>query len=60
MNRFMTVEAVAEMLMVHAETVREWSRRGDLTGFRAGARVLFDPADVDAFITRRKAERVSA
>ena len=60
MTRYLTVEDVAEMLLTHPETVREWSRRGTLVGFRAGARVLFDPADVEAFVARRKAERVGA
>lgn len=58
MTQYLTVDDVAKMLFVHPETIRELSRRGGLVGFRSGQRVLFDPADVEAFVAKRKAERM--
>jgi len=57
MARFQTTADVADLLQVPKRTVAYWVKEGDLTGFLAGRKMLFESTDVEAFIARRKAER---
>ncbi|MCX5672238.1 MAG: helix-turn-helix domain-containing protein [Planctomycetota bacterium] len=45
---------VARALRVSERTVWGLARRGDLRAVRIGRRLLFDPADLRAFIERQK------
>ena len=47
--RTLTVEAVAEVLGVHAESVRRWVRDGSLQAARWGGRLHITAAAVRAF-----------
>ena len=52
---YMTTNDIAELLRTSPETVRYWRHIG--TGpksFKVGRRVLYDSADVTAWLTERK------
>lgn len=56
MPEYLTVEDVASITRTSPQAVRYWRHRG--TGpksFKVGKRVLYDPADVAAWIESRKA-----
>jgi excisionase family DNA binding protein len=53
----LTVEEVAEELRVHAETVRQWIRDGELDAFDTGRGYRISRSDLDDFIQRRKTGR---
>jgi excisionase family DNA binding protein len=54
----LTVREVARLLKVHVSTVRQWSNRGMLKGYRIGSRGdrRFRREDVDAFLKEREIE----
>ncbi|WP_205741124.1 helix-turn-helix domain-containing protein [Haloactinopolyspora alba] len=57
----MTTNELAEMLRTSPETCRYWRHRG--TGprsFKVGRRVLYDRADVEAWIKAARDEQVPA
>ncbi|PSK99754.1 excisionase family DNA binding protein [Haloactinopolyspora alba] len=61
MSEFMTTNELAEMLRTSPETCRYWRHRG--TGprsFKVGRRVLYDRADVEAWIKAARDEQVPA
>lgn len=49
-----TVEEVAKELRVHAETVRQWIRSGELDAFDTGRGYRISRTDLDDFIQKRK------
>jgi excisionase family DNA binding protein len=51
-NGLLTVREVASLLSIHINTVRNWSNRGVLKGFRIGPRGdrRFRKEDVDKFL----------
>lgn len=53
----LTVEEIAEELRVHAETVRQWIRDGELDAFDTGRGYRISRADLDEFIQKRKTSR---
>lgn len=53
---FFTERSLAVYLAVSDRTVRNWIRRGDLPSYKLGASRRIDPADVDAFLVRRREE----
>ena len=53
----MTVEEVADELRVHAETVRQWIRAGELDAFDTGRGYRISRTDLDDFIQKRKTSR---
>jgi len=46
---FLTLREVAELLRLHERTIREYVRRGELTGRIIGGRWRFRREDVDSF-----------
>ena len=55
---FFTERSLAAYLAVSDRTVRNWIRRGELPSYKLGAARRIDPADVDAFLSRRREESV--
>jgi excisionase family DNA binding protein len=55
--RLLTLVAVAETLAVSPHTVRMWVRKGRLHPVRLCRRLLFNPADVERFISNCTTER---
>ena len=53
---FFTERTLAAYLAVSDRTIRNWIRRGELSSYKLGAARRIDPADVDAFLERRKDE----
>lgn len=54
-KRLLIYDDVAELLRVSERTVRSMVRRGDLPCVRIGrGSVRFDPADIRAFIEKRR------
>ena len=59
-RKLMTVQAVADYLAVHPETIRRWIRDGRLTAIDLGADSAgwrIDPADLEAFVAARRGTR---
>jgi excisionase family DNA binding protein len=57
MSNYMTTAEVAELLRAPVETVRYWRHVGKgPTSFKLGRRVLYELADVEAFIAQAKAK----
>lgn len=53
---FFTERSLAAYLAVSDRTIRNWIRRGELPSYKLGASRRIDPADVDAFLARRRDE----
>ncbi|MFC8345213.1 helix-turn-helix domain-containing protein [Streptomyces sp. NPDC057280] len=54
-DRYLTPDDIAEMFEVPIETVYQWrKKRTGPPGFRIGKHLRYDPADVHAYVTRRK------
>ena len=51
----MDTNDVARALRVSPHTVRRWGSEGKLKRIKLGARTLYDPADVTAFVEKAKA-----
>lgn len=51
---FFTERTLATYLAVSDRTIRNWIRRGELPSYKLGASRRIDPADVDAFLSRRR------
>jgi excisionase family DNA binding protein len=45
-TQYMTLQAVAELLGIHAMTLRKWAKRGKIQAVRIGDQIKFDPAAV--------------
>ena len=52
MKQIMTVDEVAELLGVHPQTIRKWTRAGKLTAADTPAGYRYTPADIDAWLSR--------
>jgi excisionase family DNA binding protein len=50
MEKLITPEAVAGLLSVSPRTVKEWLRRGDLKGVKAGTLWRIRESDLDSFL----------
>jgi excisionase family DNA binding protein len=60
MAKYLTTAEVAELLRAPVETVRYWRHVGKgPASFKAGRRVLYELADVEAFITQAKARAIA-
>ena len=60
MSNYMTTAEVAELLRAPIETVRYWRHVGKgPASFKLGRRVLYELADVEAFIAQAKARAVA-
>ncbi|SHI19813.1 helix-turn-helix transcriptional regulator [Streptomyces sp. 3214.6] len=60
-DRYLNPDDVAEIFDVPVETVYQWrKKRTGPPGFRIGKYVRYDPADVRAYVDRRKAEDAAA
>ncbi|MER7839200.1 helix-turn-helix domain-containing protein [Streptomyces sp. NPDC096040] len=54
-DRYLTPDDIAEMFEVPKETVYQWRRKHmGPPGFRIGKHLRYDPADVRAYVARRK------
>jgi excisionase family DNA binding protein len=53
---FFTERTLAAYLAVSDRTIRNWIRRGELASYKLGASRRIDPADVDAFLAKRREE----
>lgn len=51
-ERYMTVEEASEFLRMPVDTVRRKAAEGTLNAYKPGKRLLFDPADLRAFVKR--------
>ena len=63
MRRMLTAQDVAEAFGYTAGALYVQRVRGQepgSLGFKAGKRVLFDPADIEAYIAEQKAQRHTA
>ena len=49
--RLLTLLAVAHALSVSPHTVRSWVRKGKLRPLRICRRLLFDPSEIERFIS---------
>lgn len=58
-DQILTVEEVAEILRVTPRTVAEWSRAGDLPGFKMGRNWLFFEDDLLEHLASRAGTGVS-
>jgi len=61
-RKLLTVQAVADYLGVHPETVRRWLRDGRLVGIDLGsdsAGWRIDPRDLDTFLNARRGTRTT-
>ncbi len=58
----LTVEAVAELLDVHPQTVRGWLRDGELKGIAFGGRTgwRIEESDLEEFKTRKRRQTEEA
>ncbi|MGW2643667.1 helix-turn-helix domain-containing protein [Streptomyces sp. NPDC001393] len=60
-DRYLTIDDIAEIFEVPKETVYQWRRkRIGPPGFRIGKHVRYDPADVHAYVARRKSADIDA
>ncbi|MGG2465614.1 helix-turn-helix domain-containing protein [Streptomyces sp. RGM 3693] len=60
-DRYLVPEDIAEMFEVPLETVYQWrKKRVGPPGFRVGKHVRYDPADVRAWVMKRKAADAAA
>ena len=53
---FFTERTLADYLAVSDRTIRNWIRRGELPSYKLGASRRIDPADVEDFLARHRAE----
>ena len=62
MERFMTIEEVAEFLSVHPNTVRRWTKKGLIKSYRLGPKKdqRFTEKDVWAILGRGNVEEEKA
>lgn len=54
-NHLLTVDAVAERLVVHVRTVRRKIADGELVAHRFGRALRVSPADLDDYVKRNRA-----
>ena len=54
LEKFFTVEELAERLQVSDQTVRRWVKSGKLTAFKPGKELRIRPADLEKFLESRK------
>ncbi|MFF0028920.1 helix-turn-helix domain-containing protein [Streptomyces avermitilis] len=60
-DRYLTPDDIAEIFEVPKETVYQWrKKRIGPPGFRIGKHLRYDPADVRAYVTQRKAADAAA
>lgn len=59
-RKLLTVEETAEYLRCSVATIRRRVARRELPYFKPGAHLLFDPADLDAFLAASRVEAVDA
>jgi DNA (cytosine-5)-methyltransferase 1 len=54
--KLLTIRQAAEMLNVHAETLRRWDRQGKLTAIRVNDRGdrRYRQEDIEAYLNQRK------
>ncbi len=59
-EKMLTAEQVAEQLSIKVETVREYLRRGLLTGYKIGGTKDWrvKPSDLEAFLQERKNKKM--
>jgi excisionase family DNA binding protein len=50
----MTAAQVCGFLCCHPKTLYEWTRQGRIAAFRMGRIFRYDPADVYAFLRKRR------
>lgn len=56
---FFTERSLATYLAVSDRTIRNWIRRGELASYKLGAARRIDPADLDAFLAKRREEEAT-
>lgn len=54
MNKFLTLNQVAEMFQVHRHTAKKWIQKGDLPGLKIGGSWRVDQEDLEEFIEKNK------
>lgn len=60
-DRYLTPDDIAEIFDVPKETVYQWrKKRIGPPGFRIGKHLRYDPADIRAYVTERKADNAAA
>lgn len=55
-SKFYTADQIAEYFGVRVETIRDWIKRGLLSGFKAGRDWRFTQEDVDACVEKLRAQ----
>ena len=58
--KLLTPAEVAEMLSVNVDTVKRYSRNGELVGLQLGGRWRYQLSDIEGFIARQKEKSKSA
>ena len=51
-----TVERLSEILSVTERTIRDWARKGYITGFKVGGEWRFSQDDLDEFLEQQRQE----
>lgn len=54
MPALLTVSELASYLHIHPKSIYEMAARGELPCVRIGARIRFDPRDLDRWVSARK------
>jgi excisionase family DNA binding protein len=54
LERFYSVEEIAERLQVSDQTVRRWVKSGKLAAFKPGKELRIRPSDLEEFLESRK------
>jgi len=56
----LTVAQVCGLICCHPKTLYEWTREGRIAAFRMGRVYRYDPADVYAFLKKRRSNDLPA
>lgn len=54
---WLKTEEAAELLGITIRTLRQWTAEGRISAYRVGRRLLYDAAEVDAFVRRQPKAR---
>lgn len=57
MDEWLTLKQIADELKYHIETVREWVRTGQLTGYKMGRDYRVKRSDFNKFLEERKKQQ---
>lgn len=53
MDEYLTVQDVAQVLHANVQSVRKWTRTGELRAAKVGTKLLVKPRDLEEFVDAR-------